>query len=104
MAVGRSGSVRELLFQVGDDVGGRRARPEEPAAALLGKLLHVLFRDDATPKDEDVTRAFLFEQSQRLGEERHMRAGQHRQADDINIFLQRRLGRSNSLRLCAERT
>ena len=47
MAAGRSGSVRELLFQVGHDVRGRCAGAEQPAAALLVQLLHVFARDDA---------------------------------------------------------
>jgi hypothetical protein len=39
-------AVRKLLFQVGDDIGSRRAGSEQPTATLFVQLLHVLARND----------------------------------------------------------
>jgi len=49
----------------------------------------VLAWDDPTAEHEDVLRALLFQQSHRFREERHVRAGQHRQPDDVDVFLHR---------------
>lgn len=47
---------------------------------------HVLVGDDATDDNRDV-RTLFSEQRHDLGGERHVRPRQHRQSDDIDVFV-----------------
>ena len=74
-----------------DDLGGRRARGEDLRHAQLGQRAEVVGRDDAAAEDHHVVRAALAQQLEHPGEQRHVRAGEHRQADRVGVLLDRRL-------------
>src|SRR5690606_41451328 len=67
--------VTAMLGEPGADVldrfGGRRARPEEPAHAHLLEPGHVLRRDDAAARQQDVTHAHLPQHLEHPREARH---------------------------------
>ena len=44
-------------------------------------------RDDAAAGDQDVVAPLLAQQLEHAREERHVRAAQDRQADDVDVFL-----------------
>src|SRR3954451_6344252 len=79
--------VAELLTDPGDDLGGGRARGEDPGHAHPGQLRDVLVRDDAAAEHYDVGGVPLLEQFDDPGEERHVRAGEDREPDRVHVFL-----------------
>ena len=54
-------------------------------------VAHVVVGDHAAADDQDVVGAALLQQLQRRAENRHVRAGQDADADDVDVFLDRGL-------------
>ena len=49
--------------------------------------VHVLFRDDAAAGDEDVVASLLVQQLADARKQRHVRAAQDREPDDVDVLL-----------------
>jgi hypothetical protein len=58
-------------------------------AALL-QLGRVVGRDDAATEDDDVRGALRLQELDDLRHERHVRAGEKRERDDVDVLLERR--------------
>src|SRR5688572_22884245 len=70
-----------------DDLAGVGARAEDRLDAPVAQLAGVVIGDDAAAEDDDVLRAFRDEEVLDLGEERHVRARQAGQADEVDVLL-----------------
>src|SRR6266568_562854 len=71
----------------GDDLGGGRARGEDPGHAHPGQFPDVLVRDDAAAEHHDVGGVPLLEQLDHPAEERHVRAGEDGEPDGVHVLL-----------------
>ena len=74
-----------------DDRTSRRARREHLGDALLLQLAHVVVRDRPADDDEHVLGALIAQQRKDARHERHVRAGEDRDADRVGVFLDHRL-------------
>src|SRR3954451_14467494 len=83
-----SPSRRDGALDVVDDRLGRRAGGEDLGHPELLELGDVLGRDRASHGDDDVARVLLAQQLDDLGHERHVRAGEDRQADRVGVLLE----------------
>jgi len=82
----------EPAADVIDQITRRRAGAKELADTALTKLLHVFSRNDPATRDEYIITSLLSEQVVDTGKERHVRSAQDRQANDVDVFLDRRVG------------
>jgi hypothetical protein len=85
-------SLADFLPDVLDQRVRRRARQEDLADSHRLERRDVLVRDDPARDDEDVLAAAFLQQPQDLGEQDVVRAGQDRDADDVDVLLDRRGG------------
>src|SRR4051794_11251988 len=88
----RSGAVgaHVVLDEVDDGLRGGAGREDLGHAELL-ELRDVLVGDRASDGHEDVPGVLLLEEVDDLRHERHVRAGEDRQADGVGVLLQRGL-------------
>ena len=84
-------SVERLLEPLADALQ-RGARGEELGHALLLQRPHVGVGDDATAEHEHVAEIPAAQFVHHAREQREMRAREQREADGVDVFLQRRLG------------
>src|SRR5437588_20433 len=87
----RAGSADRAANEV-DDLLGRGARGEDLGHAQLLELGYVLGRDRPAHGHHHVLGALLPEQVHDAGDERHVGAGEDRQADRVRVLLQHGLG------------
>ena len=73
---------------------------EDRGHAALLESGHVVVRDNSAGRDEDVRHPTVAQEGADAGHERHVRAGQDRQTDDVDVFLERR--RHDHLRRLAQ--
>src|SRR6478609_1593283 len=92
-STGRLGlpSVERLLEPLVDRVQ-RRARGEDLGDADLGQLRDVGVGNDPAAEDDDLTQAALAQELDHPGEQRHVGAGEQRQADRVGVLLEDGLG------------
>ena len=83
----RAAAAHRVLDEV-DDRLRRRARGEHLGDPELLELRDVLVGDRAADDDEDVAGVLLVEQLDDLRHQRHVRAGEDRQADRVGVLLQ----------------
>src|SRR6267143_4497172 len=76
-------------FEESDDVAERRPGAKDHPNPGLLELRDVFFGDDAPARDDDVARLSFLEQLHDGGEESHVCAAQTRQADRVDVFLDR---------------
>jgi len=67
-----------------------RAGREELADAHFFQFFDILVRHDAAAGKQDVIQAAIFQQFEDPWEDRHVGAGEHRNTDYIDVFLERR--------------
>src|SRR5215217_277293 len=77
----------EPRLDVAHEVGGGRAGSEQRARPHRVQGVHVLPRDDAPTRHEDVAAALRAEQLEHAREERHVGPAQDREADDVDVLL-----------------
>ena len=77
---------------------GGSAGPEQLADALLLQRGHVFGGDDSATGDQDVGPPHLVQELADPGKQRHVRAGENREADHVHVLLHRR-GRDHLGRL-----
>ena len=63
--------------------------PNTAATPSSLERLDVVVGDDPADRDQDVVQPLLLELAADLGHERHVRARQDRQADDVHVLLER---------------
>src|SRR5690242_10619802 len=85
---------RFLPFAFGEpaaDVVDQRCRrcsgTEQLTDPARAQRVHVFFRNDAATRDENVVAPLLVKELAHFGEQRHVRAAQDRQPDDVDVFL-----------------
>ena len=83
-------AVSEPVLDVLHEVGGGSAGAKELSDALRLQYLHVFLGDDAAAGHEDVAAPLGLQQLDDAREERHVRAGEDREADDVDVLLHRR--------------
>src|SRR5215468_10330438 len=86
LGLGRCYLVAELFPDPGDDLGGGRARREDPGHAHPVQFLDVLVRDDAAAEHHDVGGVPLLEQLDYTAEERHVRTGENGEAHRVHVL------------------
>ena len=84
-------AAADVVLDEVDDRLRRRARREDLGDAELLELRDVLVGDRPADHDDDVAGVLLVEQLDHLRHERHVRAGEDRQADRVRVLLQRGL-------------
>ena len=72
-----------------DELGRRRAGAEQLAGPARLERVHVFLGNDSAAGDEDVVASLLAQQIEHARNERHVRAAQDREADDVDVFLHR---------------
>src|SRR5690606_23436413 len=82
----------DVVGDPGGDGVERRARGEHFGDPRLFQGLDVLFGDDAAAEDDDVGSAAGGQLLDHLGEEGHVRPGERRQPDGVDVFLHGGLG------------
>ena len=90
-ALRRWGGLADVLAHPLDDRHRRGAGREDLRDAERLELRDVVLGDDPAAEDDDVVGAALAQQLHHPGEQRHVGAGQHRQADAVGVLLDRRL-------------
>jgi hypothetical protein len=83
---GRNAGAQEL-----DDLARRRARREDGGHAVRLQLLGVVGRDRPSEHDQHVLGALRSQAVEDLRHERHVGAGEDRDADRVRVLLDRRL-------------
>src|SRR5215470_18244588 len=83
--------LADVFPDPGDDLLGGGAGGEHLGDVQLGELGQVIVGDDPAAEHDDVVGALAPEQLDHLGEQRHVRAGEHRQPDGVGVLLQRGL-------------
>src|SRR5262245_37087038 len=81
----------DVLAEEGRDLADRRARPEHARDAGLAERLDIVVGDDPAGRHEHVVEAALAHQRGDPRDERHVGAAQDRQADDVDVLLERRV-------------
>jgi len=82
----------ELFFQPLTDRLQRRPRAEHLAHTLFFQRARIGVGNHATAEDENVTQVAAAQFLHHAREQREVRPGEERQADRVDVFLQRRLG------------
>ena len=88
----RLGAAKGVLLDEADDVARVGAGREDCAEAHRLQRRHVLGGDDAARQQQDVVDAAGPQLRDDAREQLDVRAGQRRQPDDVDVFLQRSLG------------
>ena len=79
------------MYPAGDvfyNIGRTGARGEKLARAKLFQFPHIAFGDDASTSNQYIVHLFFFHQTENLGEDGHVCAGEYRDANGVHVFLQ----------------